>query len=243
MANLLLLTTCLLLIQSKGKSKISSHNAFFSIPTHAGAISQSIPVIGTPTTTDYDSILMPDIPYTASLDGSADRFTSGVATTSQPQPTPTSTTNFISPDAVGSGGSGLMVPDLYQTSESSTFASSPTIPPSPTNTYTVPEPVPTPDVIIRLRLNFSIGITDQDRMQTGRNLSLFIQDILQLTTPPVVSQEPGNIFNVLLVSSSSMDAGVASGNISAVTSLLTGVHTSELLRVNVSLSVQIMSRS
>ena len=70
-------------------------------------------------------------------------------------------------------------------------------------------------------------------MQISQNLSLFIQDILQLTISPEVSQEPGNIFNVLIVSSSSMDAGVASGNISTITALLVGVHTNAL-RVDVS---------
>lgn len=229
MASLLLLTAWFL-IQSIGKSKISSHNALFNIPAHAlplaGAVSQSVSVIvPTPTAADYDdTILMP-----ATVGGSSDGLTSALPMTSQPLPTPTSSSIDIPPDAIGSG-SGL-VPGLYQTSKS---RSSPTISPSPTNT--APEPIPTPDVIIKLRLNFSIGITDQERMQIDQNLSLFIQDILQLTTPPLVSQEPGNIFNVLIVSSSSMNAGVASGNISAITALLAGVHTNRLLRVNVSQS-------
>ena len=77
-------------------------------------------------------------------------------------------------------------------------------------------------------------------MQISQNLSLFIQDILQLSIPPEVSQEPGNIFNVLIVSSSSMDASVVSGNISAVTALLVGVHTN-MLRVDVSQTLRLSS--
>ena len=157
-----------------------------------------------------------------------------VSITPQPLPTPISSIKFTSPDAIGSGSGLVDLFSVYQTSESSR---SPTISPSPTNT--VPEPVPTPptpDIIIKLRLNFSIGITDQERMQIDQNLSLFIKDILQLTTPPLVLQEPGNIFNVLIASSSSMDAGVASGNISAIAALLAGMHTSGLLRGDVSQS-------
>ena len=228
MAGLLLLTVCWL-IQSIGKSKISSH-AYkrILIPAHAlplaGAVSQS--VSPTPTTADYDDILMP-----ATVGDSSDGLTLiAVSNTPQPLPTPTSSIEFITPDVIGSGSGLVDLFSVYQTSESR----SPTISPSPTNT--IPEPMPTPDVIIKLRLNISIGITDQERMQIDQNLSLFIKDILQLTTLPLVWEEPGNIFNVLIVSSSSMNAGVASGNISAIAALLAGMHTSGLLRVDVSQS-------
>ena len=166
-------------------------------------------------------------------DSSGELTLIAVSITPQPLPTPMSSIKFITPDVIGSGSGLVDLFSVYQTSESRY----PTISPSPTNT--VPEPVPTPDIIIKLRLNFSIGITDQERMQVYQNLSCLIEEILQLTTPPLVSQEPGNIFNVLIVSSSSMDAGVASGNISAImTALLAGMHTNTgLLRVDVSQSI------
>ena len=106
--------------------------------------------------------------------------------------------------------------------------------PSPT---TVPQPVPKEDIVIKLRLTYSVHITDEEQMLIGRNLSLLIQDLLQLSIPPKVntSQETGNIYTVLIVSSSSMDAGVASGNISVVSSLLDGISANTgLLRVDVS---------
>ena len=183
-------------------------------------------IVPTPTAADYDDMLMP-----ATVGDFSDELTLiAVSITPQPLPTPMSSIKFISPDAIGSGSGLVDLFSVYQTSESR----SPTISPSPTNT--VPVPMPTPDVIIKLRLNFSIGITEQERMQVYHNLSRFIEDVLQLTTPPLVSEEPGNIFNVLIVSSSSMNAGVASGNISAITALLAGMHTSGLLRVDVSQS-------
>ena len=120
-------------------------------------------------------------------------------------------------------------------SQSRIFTSYLTISPSPT---IVPQPVPKEDIVIKLRLNYSVDITtDEERMLIRRNLSLLIQDLLQLSIPPKVnmSQETGNIYTILIVSSSSMDAGVASGNISAVSSLLDGISANtRLLRVDVS---------
>ena len=176
-------------------------------------------------------MLMPDITYTS------ERLVSTVATTTHvPQPTPTTDVNISPSYSDDSPGSGLML-DLFsthQTSQSRIFTSYLTMSPSPT---TVPQPVPKEDIVIELRLTYSVNITDEERMLIGRNLSLLIQDLLQLSIPPKVniSQETGNIYTVLIVSSSSMDAGVASGNISAVSSLLDGISANTgLLRIDVS---------
>ena len=193
----------------------------------AGTRAQSVIPISpyVPTTTTnyiYDTTSDLLVPYytSAAIEGSTSSIVALVSKSQQlPMPTPMPTI------AAGSGDG------IIPLSESSTSMLSPTTLPSPTSPPGQPEP--TPDIMIKLRLTFSANITDQERMRIDQNLSLFIQDILQLTIPPVVSQEPGNTFNVLIVSSSSMDADVASGNISAVTALLAGVH-ANTLRVDVS---------
>ena len=146
-----------------------------------------------PTTLTDDSILMP------MMEGSA-QLTSITASTSKPElPRPTPTPTMLSNDLPSGDGSGDIMVRL----------------PLPTNTA--------PDIIIRLRLMFSVELNDEERMQVEQNLSSIVQDILQLTIPPVVTQEPDNIiFSVLIVTSSSMDTSVASGNISAINTTLTG---------------------
>lgn len=167
-------------------------------------------------------LLMPD--YTSiAIEDFAQRTSTVSKSQYQLLPTP------IPTSANGSGDDGIIITLLP---ENSTSTFSPTISPSPTtNVYEVTQSVPVPDIVIKLRLNFSADPTDQQRMQVEQSLSLFVQDILQLSIPPNVSQEPGNIFNVLIVSSSSNNTGIASGSIDAITALLAGVHINRPLGV------------
>ncbi len=187
----------------------------------------------TPTTsTDYiykisSDLLVPISMSTAMEDSTQPTsIIAALVSKSQQQPLPTPTPTSVA----GSRDGDSIIP----LTENSTSISSPTISPTPTNIYENTEPVSTPDIIIKLRLNFSVDLTDQERMQVEQNLSSFVQDILQLSIPPEVYPEPGNIFNILIVSSSSNDTGVASGSIDAITALLVGVHANRLRVVDVS---------
>lgn len=121
----------------------------------------------------------------------------------QPTPSPTESED-------GSGSGQLLERSIRSTAAVGVF-------PSPTSNVKQPSP----DFTIKLRLNFSTELSDEEQIEVQRSLSLLVENNLELSISPEVFRESENVFNVLIVASSSVNIDVASGNISAIAALLT----------------------